>query len=235
MTGWAVLGLEAAGVNPLDLDHGDATPISYLAGNVGEISTTGDIERTILVLRGAGLDPRALPGRRPGQPSAGAPRRGRLLGRAGEPDRVRDPRAEGRRRDVRATRARRPGCGRTRTRTAAGASPPGSASDADTTGAVLQALAAAGSRRRDPARGVSYLRGVQRPGGGFPLERRRGQRPVHRLGGPGAGRRGRLAVLGAQGRQLPARLPRLASRPATATTATRPRATRPRSGSPGRR
>ena len=33
MTGWAVLGLEAAGVNPLDVDHGDATPITYLAGD----------------------------------------------------------------------------------------------------------------------------------------------------------------------------------------------------------
>src|SRR5689334_20645927 len=62
MTGWAVLGLEAAGVNPLDLDHGDATPITYLAGNLGEITTTGDIERTILVLRGAGLDPRSFRG-----------------------------------------------------------------------------------------------------------------------------------------------------------------------------
>jgi hypothetical protein len=48
MSGWAVVGLEAAGINPLDLDHGDATPVSYLAGTVGEISTTGDIERTIL-------------------------------------------------------------------------------------------------------------------------------------------------------------------------------------------
>ena len=62
MTGWAVLGLEAAGVNPLDVDHGDATPITYLAGTVGEISTTGDIERTILLLRGAGLDPRHFQG-----------------------------------------------------------------------------------------------------------------------------------------------------------------------------
>src|SRR5262245_46122342 len=62
MTGWAVLGLEAAGLNPLDLDQGDATPISYLAGTVGEITTTGDIERTILVLRGAGLDPRHFGG-----------------------------------------------------------------------------------------------------------------------------------------------------------------------------
>src|SRR5262249_27416034 len=46
MTGWAVLGLESAGVNPLDLDRGDATPITYLAATVGQIATTGDLERT---------------------------------------------------------------------------------------------------------------------------------------------------------------------------------------------
>src|SRR5262249_61037493 len=63
MTGWAVLGLESAGVNPLDLDRGDATPITYLAGTVGQIATTGDLERTILLLRGAGLDPRRFQGR----------------------------------------------------------------------------------------------------------------------------------------------------------------------------
>src|SRR5262249_44756902 len=32
MTGWAVLGLEAAMINPLDLDQGDASPLTYLAG-----------------------------------------------------------------------------------------------------------------------------------------------------------------------------------------------------------
>ncbi len=44
----------------------------------------------------------------------------------------------------------------------------GSASDADTTGAVLQGLAASGNRA-GIRRGISYLRGVQQPGGGFPL------------------------------------------------------------------
>jgi hypothetical protein len=44
----------------------------------------------------------------------------------------------------------------------------GAASDADTTGAVLQGLAASGNHA-GIRRGVSYLRGAQRPGGGFPL------------------------------------------------------------------
>ena len=231
MTGWAVLGLEAAGINPLDLDHGDATPISYLAGTVGEISTTGDIERTILLLRGAGLDPRHFQGhdlvsrllaRRGGDGSWGA---------AGEPDRLRDPRPAGRRRRPPATRRSAAWLrGAPELRTAAGASPPRRASDADSTGAVLQALAASGSRA-GIRRGVLYLRGVQR------LRRRlrrstggaiNAQSTAWAVAGPGRG--GRLAVVGPEGRPLPARLPGLRPGRATATTATRPRATRRRSG-----
>jgi energy-coupling factor transport system substrate-specific component len=167
MTGWAVLGLEAAGVNPLDLDHGDATPISYLAGTVGEITTTGDIERTILVLGAAGLDPRHFQGHDLVR---------RLLARRGADGswggQV-NPTAFG----VLALRAAGASGGNSRSAAwlrgrqnddggwgfAAGA-----ASDPDSTGAVLQALAAAGSRGGTPA-GVRYLRSVQRPGGGFAL------------------------------------------------------------------
>ncbi len=167
MTGWAVLGLEAAGVNPLDVDHGDATPISYLAGTVGEISTTGDIERTILLLHGAGLDPRSFQGhdlvrrllaRRGGDGSWG----GQV-----------NPTAFG----ILALRAAGVSGGNSRSAAwlrenqnqdggwgfAAKA-----ASDADSTGAVLQALAAAGGSAGIRA-GVSYLRDVQRAGGGFAL------------------------------------------------------------------
>ena len=58
MTGWACLGLEASGRNPRDLRRGGQTPISYLRRTAGEIRSVGDIERTALVLVGAGLDPR---------------------------------------------------------------------------------------------------------------------------------------------------------------------------------
>ena len=164
MTGWAVLGLEAAGVNPLDLEHGDATPISYLAGTVGEITTTGDIERTILLLRGAGLDPRHF---------RGHDLVGRLLARRGGDGswggQV-NPTAFG----ILALRAAGSTAGSSRSAAwlrenqnqdggwgfAAKA-----ASDPDSTGAVLQALAASvGSGTRG---GTAYLRGAQRPGGGF--------------------------------------------------------------------
>jgi energy-coupling factor transport system substrate-specific component len=166
MTGWAVLGLEAAGVNPLDVDHGDATPISYLAGTVGQISTTGDIERTILLLRGAGLNPRnfqghdlvsRLLGRRSGDGSWG--------------DQV-NPTAFG----VLALKAAGTTSGNSHSaawlrdnqnQDGGWGFAPKSASDPDSTGAVLQALAAAGGG--GTRHGVSYLQGVQRPGGGFAL------------------------------------------------------------------
>ena len=167
MTGWAVLGLEAAGINPLDLVHGGATPISYLAGNIGEITTTGDIERTILVLRGAGLDPRHF---------RGHDLVGRLLARRGKDGSwggqvnqtafgVFALRAAG------ATRgnARSAGWLRANQNSDGGwGFAVGSSSDADTTGAVLQGLAASGNGA-GIRKGVSYLRGAQRPGGGFPL------------------------------------------------------------------
>ena len=210
MTGWAVLGLEAAGINPLDLDHGDATPISYLAGNIGEITTTGDIERTILRPARCRPRPAALPGPRPGRAACLA-RRGKDGSWGGQVN----PTAFG----IFALQAagsrpgamgdRRGGCGRTRTQDGGWGFAAGASSDADSTGAVLQGLAASGSTA-GIRRGNSYLRGAQRPGGGFAAERRGGQRAVHRLGGPGPGRGGRLAGLGGpQWRSLPARLPRL--------------------------
>jgi Prenyltransferase and squalene oxidase repeat len=167
MTGWAVLGLEAAGVNPLDLDRDDANPISYLAGNVGEISTTGDIERTILVLRGAGLDPRRFQGRDLVR---------RLLARRGK-DGSWGGQVNQTAFGILALRAAGAASGNGRSAAwlreiqnsdGGWGFAAGSSSDADTTGAVLQGLAATGNSA-GIRRGVSYLRSVQRAGGGFPL------------------------------------------------------------------
>ena len=167
MTGWAVLGLEAAGVNPLDLDHGDATPISYLAGTVGQITTTGDIERTILLLRGAGLDPRHFQGH---------DLVSRLLARRGGDGswaQQVNPTAFG----ILALKAAGATGGNSRSASwlrgiqnddGGWGFAAKSASDPDSTGAVLQALGAAGSSS-GVQRGVSYLRGVQRAGGGFAI------------------------------------------------------------------
>jgi Prenyltransferase and squalene oxidase repeat len=167
MTGWAVLGLEAAGINPLDLDHGDATPISFLAGNLDEVTTTGDIERTILVLRGAGLDPRHFQGR--DLVSRLLERRGRDGSWGGQVNQtafgIFALRAAG------ATRGNGRSAGWLRAQQNSDGGwgfSAGASSDADTTGAVLQGLAVSGNEA-GIRRGISYLRGAQRPGGGFPL------------------------------------------------------------------
>jgi energy-coupling factor transport system substrate-specific component len=167
MTGWAVLGLEAARVNPLDVDHGDATPISYLAGTVGQISTTGDIERTVLLLHGAGLNPRSFEGH---------DLVSRLLARRGGDGswaQQVNPTAFG----ILALKAAGVNAGNSRSATwlrgvenddGGWGFAAKSASDADSTGAVLQALGAVGGGA-GIQRGVAYLRGVQRSGGGFAL------------------------------------------------------------------
>ena len=167
MTGWASLGLEAAGVNPLDVDQGDATPVTYLGATIGQLKTTGDLERTILAVRGAGLDPRHFQGR---------DLVSRLLARQGGDGSfsgqvnqaafgVLAMRAAGVTRPI----ARTAGWLRDHQNSDGGwGFAAGSSSDADTTGAVLQALAVSGSRAGIGG-GVSYLRSVQQPGGGFPL------------------------------------------------------------------
>ncbi len=63
MTGWAMLGLEAAGINPYDVVSVKRSPVGYLRANVEAITSTADLERTILALAGAGVDPRAFAGR----------------------------------------------------------------------------------------------------------------------------------------------------------------------------
>ncbi len=62
MTGWVMLGLEAAGTNPLDLRSGGETPLSYLRSEVDRLRSVGDLERTILALSAAGIDPRSFAG-----------------------------------------------------------------------------------------------------------------------------------------------------------------------------
>src|SRR5437763_1265977 len=63
MTGWASLGLEAAGRNPADVRSGGSSAIGYLRAHVGDVRSTGDLERTILALEGAGVNARRFGGR----------------------------------------------------------------------------------------------------------------------------------------------------------------------------
>jgi len=168
MTGWAVLGLESAGVNPLEVRFGSKTPIDYLRSTVGEISTTGDIERTILAIEAAGLDSRRFAG------SDLVSKLNRRRGGDGSWGQQVNPTAFG----VLALDAASAGSADNRSAAwLVGAQNPdggwgfarGVPSESDSTGAVLQALAAAGRARAAINRGVSYLRQTQLDGGGFAL------------------------------------------------------------------
>ena len=169
MTGWAMLGLEAAGVNPLDLGHRHASPPAYLRKHAAKVKSTGDLERTILALHGAGINARDFAGRdlvkklrkrrhRNGsfQGEVNLTAFGILALRA-----VGKPQSS-----VRSSRRWLQGA---RNNNGGWGFQPGVASDADSTGAALQGLAAASAGKRALRRGVSYLSHDQKHDGGWPL------------------------------------------------------------------
>ncbi len=162
ITGWVMLGLEAAGRNPLDITRRGHSAVGFLRGHLEDLSSSGDFARTILALEGAGVDPRSFDGR---NLVATLAKRRRSDGSfEGWPNST----AFG----VLALRA---------ARMTGGLSPslswlakaqnddggwgdlPGTPSTADGTGAVMQAMPDTASARH----GLSYLRRAQRPSGGF--------------------------------------------------------------------
>ena len=232
MTGWAMLGLEAAGTNPLDLRRGGETPVSYLRAEAGRLRSVGDLERTILALEAAGVDSRRFAGndlverlrrRRDGDGSVDGQVNltafyALALRAAGA-----DPASLARTgRWLRRAQNDDGGWG----------IQPLAPSEADSTGAALQGLVAVGERR--PRDGARRLVAGQGPAPGRRLRARRQRRDqfaVDRLGHPGPrGDRGQLGR-GRRGALLPQRI----GAPPTATIATRPRRTRRRPGSPRRR
>ena len=163
MTAWAMLGLEAAGRNPLDVSRGGRNPVGYLRSRVGELGSPGDLARTILALHGAGVDPRSFGGR--DLVSALAKRRrgnGSFEGWPGSTA-------------FAIIALRSAGAGgldasiswlvKVQNEDGGWGDVPGSPSTADGTGAVLQAIPATSAAKR----GLAYLRKAQRPSGGFPL------------------------------------------------------------------
>jgi prenyltransferase beta subunit len=170
LTGWAVIGLEAAGRNPLDVRRGGHSPIGFMRTGARGLEEAGEIERTILALRGAGVSARRFGGR---DLVAGLRKHQR-----------RDGSFEGQvnwtaygvlalraaRMSARGGAVRRAARWLARQQNADGGfsfSRKGGASDSDDTGAVLQALAAAGKRRSAAVRrAVAYLHTVQNPDGG---------------------------------------------------------------------
>jgi energy-coupling factor transport system substrate-specific component len=165
MTCWAMLGLEAAGRNPLDVVRGGRTPVDYLRGNLDRVTSPGDLARTILALQGAGVDPRKFGGQNlvskllnrrlkngsfenwPNSSAFAA-----IALRAAEATGGLDKTMEW----LRSVQNDDGGWGDT----------PGSPSNADGTGAVLQAVARGSKASRS---GLAYLEKAQVKGGGFPL------------------------------------------------------------------
>jgi uncharacterized membrane protein len=167
ITGWAMLGLEAAGRNPLDVREGGDSPVDFLRKRAGSIKGTGDLERTTLALAGAGvgvrdfagrdlvaalLDHRSPDGSFEGQVNLTA--FGILaLGAAGQSGSAVNRAAKW----LRGAQNSDGGWGFR----------PDTDSDPDSTGAALQALAAAGSGGLGG--GADYLRGAQEGDGGWSL------------------------------------------------------------------
>jgi energy-coupling factor transport system substrate-specific component len=162
ITGWVMLGLEAAGRNPLDVARLGKTPVDFLRSNIGEVSSSGDLARTIVALEGAGVDPRSFAGHDLVEELV--KRRADNGSFSGWPGTT----------AYSAIALRTAGAGVSQTlswlssvQNADGGwgDVPGSPSNADVTAAAMQAMpdtVAAGN-------GLSYLRKHQRPNGGFAL------------------------------------------------------------------
>jgi hypothetical protein len=163
-SGWAALGLASAGYAPARLAHGGPGLIGYVAAGAGS-NDVGALERTILVVRAAGLSAQSFGGR---DLVAGLARHRRADGSiAGQINLT----------SFGILALRSAGAGLPRRSYAWLASQQnrdggygftgGAPSDADDTGAALEALAGASGLGAVRARAVAYLRGAQNRDGGF--------------------------------------------------------------------
>lgn len=164
LTGWAMLGLEAAGRNPLDVTDGGASPVDFLRGHLDEVGSPGDLSRTIVALEGAGVDPRSFGGRNLVSDLLG--RRAANGSYAGWPGTtsfaVVALRAAGADGGLDATIS---WLAKVQNEDGGWGDVPGQPSNADVTGAAMQALPSS-----KPAQlALAYLRKHQRSNGGFAL------------------------------------------------------------------
>jgi len=186
-SGWAALGLAAAGENPQDAVRDGHSLIAYIESGVASASDPGDVERNILVARAAGLDATSFGGRNlVAELRADIGRNGSVNNQTNWTSFA-----------VLALRA------------SSAAPPPatlawlvrqqdadggfnfatrGGQSDVDDTGSTLEALAgvSGSAAARARARAIRYLRGQQDRDGGFPGE-------------PGAGSNAQSTAFAVQG------------------------------------
>jgi len=164
-TAWVMLGLEAAGHNPLDVAKAGRTPVDFLRGHVGELGSSGDYARTILALQGAGVDPRSFGGRNLVKALRGLRfENGSYGNRGGWPGStayaVMALRASGATGTLDGTIS---WLAKVQNGDGGWGDVPGSVSTADGTAAVLQAM----PHTKAAVDGLTYLRKHQRPNGGF--------------------------------------------------------------------
>jgi prenyltransferase beta subunit len=166
-TGWAGLGLAAAGHNPRDLHRrGGRSLAAYVLRDARSLKDIGEVERTVLLLGAAGLSPRDFAGRDLISTILGKRRKnGSISGYVSYT-------AFG----VLALRSVKLSPGSKTVGWLIGAQnadggyglAPRSTSDSDMTGAVLQALAVVGRQRSAAARrAVAWLRANQNDDGGY--------------------------------------------------------------------
>ncbi len=164
ITGWVMLGLEATGRNPLDVSRGGAGPVDFLRSHIEEMSSAGDLARTIVALEGAGVDPRSFAGHDLVDELQG--RRASNGSFAGWPGTTSY--------SVIALRTAGAGGGLEKTMSWLGnvqnddggwGDEPGQPSNADVTASVMQAM----PDTKAAERGLSYLRKHQHSDGGFAL------------------------------------------------------------------
>ena len=164
-SGWSALGLAAAGQNPRAVVNGDNSLLDYLRRGARGLTDTGELERTILVLRASGLNPRDWAGRD-------------LLAELGSRRRPNGSYGTINWTAFAVMALRASGVGGTgesvsylvdqQNKDGGWGFSPTASSDADDTGAVLQALAAGGKRgSATMRRGVAYLKRTQNGNGGW--------------------------------------------------------------------
>jgi energy-coupling factor transport system substrate-specific component len=166
-TGWAALGLAAVGSNPADVKvAGGSSIVDYMRAHAGGVTDIGEIERTVLALDAAGVSPRSFAGRnlvktierRRSKNGSWKSNNGwtafgvlalKATGGSGVKHSAR-------------------WLAKQHNRDGGFGFRPGATSDVDDTGAVLQALAAAGMRGSKVAgRAVAFIRAAQNRDGGF--------------------------------------------------------------------
>ena len=169
-TGWSALGFAAARRNPRDVARPRGRALTTYLRRAGSIRDTGELERTIMVLRTAGLSARSFGGR---DLVAELMRRRRGDGSfqgnvAWTAFGIFALRAAGDRADSGSVQQAAGYLERAQNGDGGFGYVPRTESDVDDTGAAIQALAAAGRRSGAAVRkGVAYLRKVQNRDGGF--------------------------------------------------------------------